>query len=107
MVVTAASKPSPANLSLAILEFIANIEFQDYNTQLIISFATIKGSILVVATLIMFFEKLWLMSRQNIYLISKGGLQPSQVQILVPTHVWALKFFGGQLGTRNRTFCKL
>ena len=33
MVVTAASKPSPANLSLAILKFITIIEFQDYNTQ--------------------------------------------------------------------------
>ena len=47
MVVTAAaSKPSPANLSLAILKFIAIIEFQDYNTQLIVSFAMIKVSIL-------------------------------------------------------------
>ena len=55
MVVTAASKPSPANLSLAILKFIAIIEFQDYNIQLIISFAMIKGSILVFATVILFF----------------------------------------------------
>ena len=70
MVVTAASKPSPANLSLAILKFIAIIEFQDYNTQLIISFVMVKGSILVFATVILFFEKLWLMSRQKVYLIS-------------------------------------
>ena len=54
MVVTAASKPSPANLSLAILKFICIKEFQDYNPQLTISFTMLRGSISFFASVILF-----------------------------------------------------